>query len=267
MHTYTNFEFIILDDGSTDNTYKLISQYTDPRIILMGDSNNVGNYKRRNEGCKLAKGKYICVMDGDDIAVPNRLEKQVEIMEANPHLLALGSDFRWINGGIYKKPKTYDIIKIMLLSNNMFLHPSLIIRRDILEKVNYYNEEYYFSSDYDLMCKIALLGEVDNIDDCLMFYRAHQKQISTKHHVKQETYANQIRLKYAEACGFILSEAQKDTLTKLMSQRYDNGDIEAIKSLIDILKSQNKEREIYDNKLFNEFLKRYSIQNIEKMHN
>jgi hypothetical protein len=97
-------------------------------------------------------------MDGDDIAMPNRIERQVEIMENNPSLVAHRTAFVLSNGHVYYKPDDYRLIKVKLLFNNMSLHPSLIIRKDILESVGYYNEEYCYGSDYNLVCKLAPLG-------------------------------------------------------------------------------------------------------------
>ncbi len=82
--TFSDFEFIIVDDGSTDRTPEILRTYTDPRIQLLFNEKNEGNYPARNRGCRLARGKYIAVMDGDDVAMPERLEKQVKFMEENP---------------------------------------------------------------------------------------------------------------------------------------------------------------------------------------
>ena len=75
--TFRDFEFIIVDDGSTDRTPEILRTFTDPRIRLLFNEKNEGNYPARNRGCRLARGKYIAVMDADDVALPERLEKQV----------------------------------------------------------------------------------------------------------------------------------------------------------------------------------------------
>lgn len=253
--TYANLEFIIINDGSTDNTAGIIKSIQDNRITFIDQSKNKGNYVRRNEGCKLAKGKYICVMDGDDVAMPNRIEKQVEIMENDPLRLAHGSAFILSNGHTCHKPCDYERMKIMLLSNNYFLHPSLIVRKDVLVSVGYYNEKYRYASDYDLVCKIALKGKISNTLDILMQYRVHQKQISSAHFKQQTEYANQIRLDYLDKCGFILSEEEKNIFTLMMTQsekiKDQNIDIYPV---INCLKEQNRKLKYFNVDIFDSFL-------------
>ncbi|GHV40024.1 glycosyl transferase [Bacteroidia bacterium] len=252
--TYVNFEFIIINDGSTDNTAEIADNIHDKRIIFLSHSENKGNYIRRNEGCRLAQGKYICVMDGDDIAMPERIEKQVEIIEKDPSLLALGTAFTFPNGYICRKPCNYDYIKVMLLFNNMFLHPSLIIRKDVLESIGYYNENYYYSSDYDLVCKIALQGNIINIPDILMKYRLHEKQISSAHNIKQTEFANQIRLDYIERCGFRLTREEMDIFTLMItrSNRIKELNID-IHLIINNLKEQNQQLKYFNTDIFDLF--------------
>ena len=89
--TFDNFEFIIIDDASTDNSLQIIKSYTDKRIILICNEYNVGNYPSRNKGLEIAVGKYICVMDADDVAYPQRLELQYQYLEACSDLWILGT--------------------------------------------------------------------------------------------------------------------------------------------------------------------------------
>lgn len=94
--TYCDFEFIIVDDGSTDRTREILRSFSDPRISLLFNDKNEGNYPARNRGCRLARGKYIAVMDADDVALPERLERQVEYMEKHSDVLACGTAYRLI---------------------------------------------------------------------------------------------------------------------------------------------------------------------------
>lgn len=251
---YTNWELIIVNDGSTDYTVQKINKIKDRRIKLIDNSDQQNNYIRRNQGCRLAKGKYICVMDGDDIALPHRISKQIEILEENQHILALGSDFI-SRGKIIKKPKEYNNIKVWLLKNNTFLHPSLMIRKPVMKQINFYNEKYNYSSDYDLVCRIALSGTIINIPDILMEYRFHNNQISIMHRQMQIEYADNIRLEYLNQCGFKLARFEMINFTKMMNvHKINNREIEDIEVLVKKIIYQNTKLKFFDHFYLRYFL-------------
>ena len=253
--TYSDFEFIIINDASTDNTSKVLGSIKDDRIIYLNNKQNKGNYACRNQGCKLARGEYICVMDADDMAMPERIQRQVQVMESDSSILACGSDFEFVGlkSGMYQKPKRYDLLKVFLLFNNMFLHPSLIIRKETLKKVGFYDEQFYYSSDYDLMCKIALEGKVINLPDLLMKYRVHEKQISSEYISKQIYYADQIRIQYLEKSGFTLKPHDKLIFTKLMRKEFDKISLETAERIFGTLKKQNSKLNYFDQNILNRF--------------
>lgn len=195
--TADNFEFIIIDDASTDNSLPIIQSYTDKRIVLIRNEQNIGNYPSRNKGMEVAVGKYICVMDADDIAYPQRLEVQYEYMETHPTVSALGTNFIFSKTDIKKNLLfSHEQIMIKLLQNNAVLHPSLMIRSDVMRKHGGYNEKYVYSSDYDLIARFAISGTVENLPDILMMYRLHESQISHLHREEQNIYADEIRRKF-----------------------------------------------------------------------
>jgi len=197
QQTFTDFEFIIIDDGSTDSTWEIVCSYQDDRIIRIQNETNQGNYPSRNRGMKLARGKYIAVMDGDDIAWPERLKKQFNHLETHPHLLAVGSDFEYTvescQGGIPYQP--YEVL-VSLLKGYYILHPSLFIRTAVIRSLKGYNESYCYAADYDLTCRIALLGPLEVLPEVLMTYRKHSRQITSKNKEQQAEYALAICKKY-----------------------------------------------------------------------
>lgn len=195
--TFKDFEFIIIDDASTDGTIDIIRSYTDSRIRVIRNRSQKGNYPSRNKGLELAIGKYICVMDADDIAYPQRLEIQYMYLEAHPDIWAVGTSYDFSKPGNKRNlPSSHKQLMICLLLNNIFLHSSLMIRSDILKIQGGYNEKYVYSSDYELMSRLALLGKVENLPDVLMMYRWHKSQISQSHQEEQKAYADEIRRKY-----------------------------------------------------------------------
>lgn len=194
---FSDLELIVIDDASNDGTDTVLQSYKDRQIVFVRNSHNIGNYPSRNRGMQLAQGKYIAVMDADDIAMPDRLEKQVAYLEEHSDVLAVGSGCITLPGGILRNGiSSYREIQLALLSNNCFVHSSLMIRRDILLKLNGYNERYFYSADYDLVCRLAAIGKIENLIEPLVEYRYHPFQISAMHKEKQQLFADEIRLKY-----------------------------------------------------------------------
>lgn len=197
QQSFRNLELIVVDDASTDDCAKLVTTYSDFRIRLIRNEKNTGNYPSRNKGLKVAKGKYICVMDADDVADPERIRIQFDYMESNPDVLACGCQFSCINSKHrYPKPLKYLDIRLKLLDNNCFLHPSLFIRTETMKELGGYNETYKYSSDYDLVCRLSLKGKIINLPDTLMKYRIHSTQISSSYQSEQKQFADEIRINY-----------------------------------------------------------------------
>jgi glycosyltransferase involved in cell wall biosynthesis len=200
--SFEDFEFIIVNDCSTDNSRKKSDEYTDSRIVRINNTKRIGNYKSRNKGLEIAKGKYICVMDGDDIAFPERLEKQYGFMEENPQYVASGTDavfFSEIEHHPVQRLCDPQEIKVQLLKENIFTHPSLIIRNEVLKKHNMrYSEDYYYAADYDILVKLSRIGDVTNQSECLLYYRCHSGQITHEKRREQKIYRDRIQLKQLE---------------------------------------------------------------------
>lgn len=199
--SFTDFEFIIVDDNSTDGTASILEQIRDNRIIRINNTKHTGNYKCRNQGVDIAKAKYICVMDSDDLATPNRLLEQYEFMESTPECMVAGSDIYFFGKDsntllLFERLHDLEALKVALLKNNVCTHPSLIIRNEVFKKHGIrYNEEYYYSGDFDLLVNISKIGSICNIPKPLLKYRIHKSQISVSKNSEQIMYANQIRLK------------------------------------------------------------------------
>lgn len=194
--SFTDFEFIIIDDGSTDNSVNIIRQFGDPRIKFISNEVNRGNYTVRNQGMGIAKGKYICVMDADDFSEPERLEIQYQFLENNPDIGICGTFIRNIPSDIIPRFITdHNHLKVAFLSNNFCSHPSLCIRREILDKHTLkYNEDYYYSADFDLCVRALRFTKIQNIPSVLLRYRRHGDQISWAKYREQERFADMIRI-------------------------------------------------------------------------
>jgi len=191
--SFQDFEFIIIDDGSTDHTNEILHSYQDQRIIIV-HQDNMGLTKALNRGISLAKAKYIARQDADDISKPERLEKQVAFLEANPQVGLLGSRFEFIDedGEVTRQsllPTDNDTLQERLTKINQFCHASVMMRREALDKVGAYREFFRFAQDYDLWLRIAEHYEIANLPEMLVQYRELKDAISSEKILLQSRYA------------------------------------------------------------------------------
>ena len=195
--TFQDFELIVVNDGSDDDSESKILSCRDERIVYVRNEENQGNYPARNIGIAKAKGRYVAVMDADDLAFPTRLEQQFTYLENHRDLCAVGSGFTFSDTlRKCRHPLGDEEIRLALLDRNSFMHASLMIRMEALRELGGYNETYRYASDYDLVCRLVLYGKVENLPDILMIYRCHPDQISQKRMRLQQMYAEQIRTHY-----------------------------------------------------------------------
>jgi len=201
--TYNDFEFIILNDGSTDRTEKIILSYDDSRIVYVKNEENLGIIKSLNKGLKLAKSKYIARMDADDISCPQRFKIQVKFMEANPDFTVCGTwteVFREKDKYVNKTPVTNEEVKATLFFNSAIAHPTVFLRNKvIIEKELFYDENYIHVEDYELWCRMSSKIKFANIPEVLLEYRYHSESISLKNKVIQNEFSfkvatNQLKL-------------------------------------------------------------------------
>ena len=192
--TFKDFEFLIINDGSTDKTGEILKSYNDPRIKIINNNKNIGLTKSLNKGLRLAKGEYIARQDADDISMPERLKKEVEFLERNRNVGLVGTDYFMIN----EKGKSVHIVKCLngsrelkekLLEGNQFGHGSVMLRRECIDKVGTYREEFKFAQDYDFYLRIAEVYDVANTSEPLYKWRIDSKSISVAKKALQDKYA------------------------------------------------------------------------------
>lgn len=175
--SFKDFEFIICDDGSTDNSLKIINSFKDERIIFLQNEKNLGLANTLNKCIRCSKGEYIARMDSDDISLNDRLRKQVEYLDQNLKVAVVGTQAYFIdeNGKRFKNfNRTLKISFEETIRKSNLIHPSTMIRKNILNEVKGYsvNELTHRAEDYDLWCKIAEKGYgLVNLPEYLFEYR------------------------------------------------------------------------------------------------
>ena len=168
--TYTDFELIIIDDGSTDGTLQVIQSFDDPRIRLLHDTENKGISFRLNQQISLAQGDYFARMDADDIMFPNRLERQIEVLEQNLEIDVLGSSVIVITDDNKIIGRRAGLGKGKMESVDSFIHPEIMGRISWF-KSNLYNENYSGWEDRDLWLRTRKKSVFRCLNEPLMFYK------------------------------------------------------------------------------------------------
>jgi glycosyltransferase involved in cell wall biosynthesis len=192
--TFKDFEFLIIDDGSTDKTREILENYDDSRIKLINNKKNIGLTKSLNKGLKLARGEYIARQDSDDVSMPKRLEKEVSFLNHNKNTALVGTYYYMINERdkilkIIKPPTKSEEIKIGLLKGNQFGHGSVMFRVECIKEVGYYREELGSVEDYDLWLRVSDRYNIANIPEPLYKWRLNIKSVSVAKKSLMDKYA------------------------------------------------------------------------------
>ncbi len=194
--TFSDFEFLIYNDGSTDNSDEVIKAYNDPRIKYTKFENNAGLVGLLNRGISEAKGEFIARMDADDISLPYRFEEQFKFMNENPDIGFCGSMIEHFGrqSAIVNLPVTNFDINASLFFGTPFSHPTVMMRTSLLRSNNlFYDNNYLYAEDYELFERVSFFTEMSNIQKILLKYRLHETQISTKKWNRQYHLAGKIQ--------------------------------------------------------------------------
>ncbi len=284
--TFRDFELIVINDGSTDKTEEVICGFNSIKIRYYKNEHNLGIAATRNKGLELAKGKYLAMLDSDDIAMPNRLKVQVEYMESHPEIVISGTFYKQFGSGArlyYKLFKTDNEIKSFLIQETSFLQPTIIMRLDKIRKSEVrYSEEYSIAEDYDFFERVAAKtdGNFANLKCKLTKYRRHSENsfFPKRPTVTARRNRKKIRTRRIKALlGKDYSTRYPILMELIYSQKISNMAtiLESMKFL-KLLEEINKKKKIYSIYHFNKhiemqlfFLIKYfllvSVKNIFKM--
>ncbi|WNY31777.1 glycosyltransferase family 2 protein [Acinetobacter calcoaceticus] len=219
--TCTDFELIVINDGSLDRTEEIILSYSDSRIVYVKNEQNLGLIGSLNKGIDLAKGKYIARMDADDICCPDRFEKQISFLENNNDYVICGTAaYRFYsnnksNNNIFRVPESDGLIRLKTLFNSPFIHPSIMMRNSIVkEKILNFDIQYKYAEDYKFWSQLLKYGKAYNLQEKLLYYRLtpnSQTVIGNSDLTKRKLVLGDIQRSYfREAYGIILNDNELD---------------------------------------------------------
>lgn len=215
--TFEDFEFLIIDDCSTDDSWKILSAYAeqDPRIQLVKNSENVGLTKSLNKGLRLIKGAYVARQDADDVSLPQRLKKQADVLDGEQNCVLVSCNLRPIDaqGAIIKDLACQSELVpwYLLFYNRIAGHSQVMYRRDSVLSLDGYDEHHRYSQDYELWCRLSTLGSFTILPDVLLLRHHHTQSISASKAADQEALSlaqTQSNLKTLTNKDITLSEAK-----------------------------------------------------------
>lgn len=222
--SYQNFEFLIINDGSTDKTEDIILSYQDERIRYIKNEQNLRLIATLNKGLDLSRGKYIARMDADDISLPDRLEDQVSYLEHNVLVGLLGTWVKTI-GQPTENEVTFkqgdDSIRLELLFHNYFHHPTVMIRASVIRENKLHYPDVLHAEDYALWLEIAKFTKLEILSKVLVLYRSHGENISKIHESFQAKQTDFLRKKQLDNYGIRYTEIELWLYFKLINNQTD----------------------------------------------
>lgn len=194
--TFTDFEFVIVDDGSTDSSWQMLTEYSreDSRITLIRNQENIGLTKSLNKGLKLAEGEYIARQDADDVSFPERFKKQVAFLDRHSEVVLVSCDIERINaegcpiGKFQRGCQPELVFWYLLFYNRLAGHSQVMFRRESVMNIDGYCENYRYSQDYELWCRLVETGKIVILPEVLLQQRFHSQRVSVAKKLEQREY-------------------------------------------------------------------------------
>lgn len=224
--TYENFELLILDDASTDNSVKIINSYKDDRIKLFKNEKNKGISYTRNKGVELATGEFIALMDSDDISKKNRLEVEVKFLEKYTEFDVVSSRAEVLNSEklykTHKKIEEFELANIQLMFRDVIINPASMFRKEFINKNNIrYREENFVAEDYDFWVECAKFTNIAILSEALLIYRTGHKNTSSlslkNNYIERKNLIDKIRVQCLNNNGIYLKEEEYLLFNKIFS--------------------------------------------------
>ncbi|OGR33185.1 MAG: hypothetical protein A2091_02805 [Desulfuromonadales bacterium GWD2_61_12] len=200
--TFVDFELLIIDDGSTDESATVVAGYPDDRIRLIRQPSNRGLITALNLGLELSRGEFVARMDADDISLPLRLSRQVEYLDNHPEVGICGSWLEAFADDIRTQwvvPTKHDEIICSLVFESVMYHPTVMLRKQLLADHGLrYDALYPHAEDYELWSRCGQYFQLANMDEVLVYYRLHEQSVGQTQATTKLQSANRVRGKMIE---------------------------------------------------------------------
>ena len=259
--TYTDFEFVIVNDGSTDNSIELLQQFTDSRIRIINNDGNKGLIASLNIGLELCKGKYIVRMDQDDISLPTRIEKQVEFMDQHPEYGLIGTWFQDFGDNIESKLVCYssdDIqIRIRHLYQTHISHPTALLRNSVIKANNLkFDPNFVHGEDYEFWVRMSAYCKLSNIPELLVLKRDHIHNITNKYAQTMQDTCAKVKLKQFHQMGVELHVDDVNLYSKFADGEwaFNIEEMDKLTQLLEKMKRANEQSEFILPDVYNNYL-------------
>jgi glycosyltransferase involved in cell wall biosynthesis len=255
-----DFEVLVIDDGSTDDSAIRVAARRDARIRLLRQPENLGLVAALNRGLDEALGEYVARMDADDVSLPQRFARQLAFLDSHPEVGVCGS---WMEAfspdetTVWTAPVDHDRIRCRLLFESVLYHPTVIMRREMLERHGLrYDPHYPHAEDYELWCRCVRHFRLANLDEVLLRYRIHDASVGGRKRAEKLTTASRIRARLLDELGLAptpdeLAVHEAMALWETPAERVFLNRAEA---WLLRLQAANRERAIYAEPLFNAVL-------------
>jgi len=256
QQTYSDFEFLIIDDGSTDDSVAVIRQYRDERIRLVRNGANQGLVATLNHGLELARGDYIARMDCDDISEPARLAKQVCYLDQCPDVGVCGSWVRFFPRDkhfVWKFPADHEEIKVQMFCRVSLAHPAVMLRKSVFSGPDLrYASEFAHVEDYDLWTRAMNCTRISNIQQVLLRYRISPSQVCARYGPAQQRATAEVRRRLVVQLGIWPTAVELELHEALMRGEYRRlvSQLAEVESWLLSLVHTNARCRLYDERLF-----------------
>lgn len=260
--TFTDFEVILIDDGSTDDSFNIMKSYSDNRIRLFQNEKNSGQVFTLNYGLSLCTGKYIARIDADDRCHPTRLEKQVHALESNQTAGLCLSWYRILGSQKTAKPSTNPAeLKVKLFFRNQIGNSTVMLRRDVIESHHIrFTTEIPVAEDYYFWTRVLAVSDPVIIPEVLMEYREHPGQTSELKKELIKTCTDKVRLFQLNFLGITPDESQAKLHLKLISNpNFSGEEISHLLKWTDYLRLQNVKTGFFNPELFDSELRKREL--------